>query len=1097
MKRKLQLLLGLGLVLIFGGVQAQVKTVTGKVTSSDDRLSIPGVSVVIKGTSKGVQTNSDGGYSIQASASDVLVFSFIGMTSVEETVGNRSVVNVVMETEGTELTEITITTAMGQERKRNQLAYAAQQVTSKEITEARNPNLMSALAGKVAGLQIKQNNTMGGSVSTILRGYKSITGNNQALYVIDGVPVTNHNSNTANQQTGRAGADYGNAASDINPDNIESISVLKGAAASALYGSRASNGVILITTKKGRRNSMDVTVNSGLTWGKMDKSTYARYQKEYGAGYESGFYEGDLGSGEGPIALFDADASYGTKFDRNLMVYQWDAFDPSSPTYGKMTPWVAGANGPDKFFETALTSNQSINLSGGNDKATFNLGYTRTDEKGLLPNSFLDKNMFSFGSTYNISTKFSVGATANFTNVKGTGRYGTGYDGKNPNQQFRQWFQTNIDLLDLKSAYFRNRQNVTWNWADPYAPFSENHPIYSDNPYWTRYENYSNDTRNNFFGSTYATYKVASWLDLTGKYSYNGVTDFQEERIAVGSSDPSAYARYNRDFFETNVDFLANFRKALTSNIFLSGLVGSNMRRSKLNSVRASTSTGLVVPKLYSLSNSVGVLVPPVEFQQWIGVDGVFANVNLGYKNLANLDMSIRRDKSTTLPKGSNTYYYPAIGANFVISEMPILSESRSWLSLAKVRANFAQTGSDAPVHSVYDVYDKPTALGSTPLFSLPNTKNNPDLKPEITKSIEFGIEAEFIQSRFGIDFTWYKTNTLDQIIPVSISSATGYTSRFINSGEMQNKGIEISTFLTPIKTPDFSWTVNANFTRNRNLVLSLYQPENSAPVTNIVIASLQGGVTINAGLDPIKNSEGVITGYKPLPFGVIKGTDFVYVNGEKVVRPNGYYMASSSATEVIGNPHPDWMAGISNSLKYRNFGMSFLVDIKKGGDVWSLDQYYGEGTGLYEETAGLNDKGIATRLPVSEGGGIKLPGVQADGSPNTVYGENSDGNGNTVYGYANGGNPRAMYIYDGSFVKLREVALSYTLPASLVDRLNAFKGIEVSLIGRNLWIIHKNMKYSDPEDGLSSGTLSGAGGYQSGAYPATKTYGFNVKLRF
>lgn len=1097
MKQKLLGVLVLFALLFAGESMAQNKTITGKVTAEEDGSIIPGVSIKIKGSNNGTQTAANGGYSISANSNDVLVFSFIGMKTVEQTVGNKSMINVVLSTEGTQLSEVVITTAMGQERKRNQLAYAAQQVTSEDIIQTRNPNLMSALSGKVAGLQIRQNNTMGGSVSTILRGYKSITGNNQALYVIDGVPVTNANTNTGAQQTGGVGTDFGNAGSDINPDNIESVTVLKGAAASVLYGSRASNGVILINTKKGKRNTMNVTVNSGLVWGKIDKSTYARYQKEYGAGYEGGFYEGDLGSGKGNITQFDADASFGTKFDPNTMVYQWNSLDPTSPTYGKMTPWMAAANGPETFYQTSHTSNQSINLNGGNDKTTFNLGFTRSDETGLLPNSGLDKNMFTFGSTYNVSKKFVVGAVANYTGISGLGRYGTGYNGKNPNQQFRQWFQTNVDLQELKTAYFRNKQNVTWNWADPTAPFSENYPIYSDNPYWSRFENYSNDTRGNLFGNAFATYKVASWLDLTGKVSYNGTNDFQEERIAVGSSDPGAYSRFNRAFFETNVDFLANFRKAITSDIFLSGLVGTNMRRSKVNSIRASTSGGLVVPRLYALSNSVGSVLPPSESQVNIGVDGIFANVNLGYKNLINLELSARQDKSTTLPKGNNTYFYPAAGINFVLSELPALKESQNWLSLAKFRANIAQTGSDAPALALFDNYDKPTAIGSVPLFSLPSVKNNPTLKPERTKNIELGFEAEFWKSRAGLDFTWYKMNTFDQIIPVSITAATGYTQRYINSGEMQNKGIEISAFVTPVKTNDFSWTLNANFSRNRNLVLSLYQPENSDPVTNIVIASLQGGVTLNAGLNPIKSADGKITGYEPLPFGTIKGTNFVYVNGERVVKPNGYYQASASAAEIIGNPQPDFMAGISNNLRYKNVGLSFLIDIKKGGDVWSLDQYYGEGTGMYPETAGLNDKGNPVRDLVADGGGIKLPGVKKDGTPNDVYGENSDGNGNTTYGYANGGNPRALYIYDGSYVKLREVALSYALPANIVDNLKIFKGVDLSLIGRNLWIIHKNMKYSDPEEGLSSGTLSGAGGYQSGAYPATRTYGFNVKLRF
>ena len=1087
MRRILQSLLGT-LMLLSSQVYAQDRTVTGRVTADDGSV-LPGVNISLKGTNRGTTSNSQGDYSIAAESGSTLVFSFIGFQTQETLVGSQTAINISLKNDVSQLQEVVVT-ALGQEKKRNELVYAAQQVSSTLLTQGRNTNMMNALAGKVAGLDIKASNTMGGSTSTIIRGYKSITGNNQALYVIDGIPVTNANNNTAAQQTGGSGADYGNAASDINPDNIQSINVLKGAAATALYGSRAANGVILITTKQGRKNSFDVTVNSGITWGKIDKSTYIKYQKEYGGGYGGAedFYEGNLGSGDGKIASFDSDASFGPKFDPSLNVYQWNAIDPTSPYYQQMRPWVAAKNGPDKFYETGVTSNQSINITGGGDNSTFKIGYTRNDEKGVLPNSKLGKNLFNFSASYDITKKLTVSANVNFSQVNGLGRYGTGYSGKNPNQAFRQWFQTNVDVTELKEAYFRNQQNVTWNWANHSgtgASFANNYPIYADNPYWSRYKNYSSDSRDNFFGYATGTYKIAPWVDLTARFAYNGTSDMQEERIALASQAPGSYARYNRLFNETNLDIIANFRKEITKDIHFAGLLGGSMRRSKMTSIRAQTNGGLVVNNLYSLENSKNPVEPPVEALQKIGVDGLYGQASFGYKELLNLELTARQDKSTTLPESNNTYFYPSVGANFVFSELPALKNN--WLSTGKISANYAEVGNDAPFGSTRDIYDKPTAIGSVPYFSLPNIKNNADLKSERTKNLEFSLQMGFLQERLGFDVTYYKSNTLDQILPVDITAATGYTGRYVNSGEVQNKGVEISAFITPIRTGDFEWTVNANFARNRNEVLSLY-----GDVQNVQIASLQGGVTLNAAFT--KDANGKVKG---MPFGIIRGTNFVYhENGQKIVKANGMYQASASSAEIIGNPNPDWIGGLNNTFKYKTLSLSFLIDVRHGGDIWSLDQWYGEGTGMYPNTAGLNDKGIPKRDPVSAGGGVLFPGVQADGSANTVYAANTDGGGATAYGYP-ANPPRAMYIYDGSYVKLREVALTFGLPSSLVAKTKAFKAIDISLIGRNLWIIHKNMDYQDPEDGLGSGISAGAGGYQTGAYPAVKNYGFNVKFRF
>lgn len=1054
---------------------AQEKTVTGRVISADDGSSLPGVNVLVKGTTNGSATDANGVYSISVPESGAtLVFTFIGLTSQEVEVGTRSAIDVTMQPDVTQLSEVVVT-ALGVERNKNELPYAAQEVRGEEVTRNRQVNFVNALSGKIAGVDIKAANTMGGSTNVVIRGYSSITNNNQALFVIDGIPVSNANTNTAQQRGGQSGTDYGNAAADINPDNIASINVLKGAAAAALYGSRGMNGVIMITTKKGRSNSLDVVINSGVTLGTIDKSTFARYQKEYGMGYGLGFV-GNLTLDDGtlPYAHFQADASYGPRFTGEP-VYQWDALDPFHPNYRRATPWVNAENDPSTYYETSVNSNQSILLSGGTSKALFKLGYTRSDEKGVLPNSYLDKNLFNFTTSFDVTSKLKVEASANFSNVKGTGRFGTGYAGGNPNQQFRQWWATNVDLKQQREAYFRNRQNITWNWSNT----AGTGPIYMDNPYWTRYENFSNDTRDNFFGYASATYKLTSWLEVLGRVGTNITNDMQEERIAVGSAALANYTRFNRTFSETNFDLMLSLNKQLSDDFVLRGLIGTNLRRSQLTSIRASTSGGLVVPRLYSLSNTRNPMTPPIEEYERIGVDGIFASATIGFRDLLFLDLSARQDKSTTLPEANNTYFYPSVAGSFIFSKLI----DAPWLSHAKARVNYAEVGNDAPALSVYNTYFKPTAIGNVPTFSQPNTLNNLDLRPERQQSIEAGIDADFFDGRVGFDFTWYKSNTFDQIIPISLTAATGFSRRFINSGEVQNQGIEISAFVVPIKTNNFSWTMNVNFARNRNEVIELYS-DGVQDIKNVPIQNFQGGVSINAAVG--------------LPYGVIRGTDFVYTDGQKTVNNSGYYLATGSSAEIIGDPNPDWLGGVNNAFKYKRVSLSFLIDIRKGGDIFSLDQFYGDGSGLYEETAGVNDKGVPTRTPVAEGGGLILPGVKQDGSPNDIYAANTNGSGATLFGYAANsfaGTPRAFYVNDASFVKLRELALTYSLPSELLSKLGGLKGIDVSAVGRNLWIIHKNMKYSDPEEALSSGNANG--GYQSGAYPAVRTYGFNVRFTF
>ncbi|HEX7904099.1 MAG TPA: SusC/RagA family TonB-linked outer membrane protein [Chitinophagaceae bacterium] len=1049
---------------------AQTRTITG--TVKDGKGSpVPFASITIKGTTSGTSADKNGNFSIEAKEGQSLLISSASFNEQEVKIGASTTLDVTLQSQGN-LQEVVVT-ALGIRRTRNQTPYAAQQIRGDEVSKTRTNNFVQNLSGKIAGLDIKQTNTLGGSTNVVIRGTKSLTGDNQALFVVDGVPFNNSNTSTANQRTGRGGYDYGSAAADINPDDIETITVLKGAAASALYGSQGSNGVILITTKKGRRG-LGITVNSGFTMGKVDKTTFAKYQKEYGAGYGR-YYEDPTArflyrdiDGNGTLDLvtpLSEDASYGHAFDPNLMVYQWDAFDPKSPNFGKARPWLAAENDPTSFLETSLSSNQSIYFDGASEKGTFKLGYTRTDDKGILPNSSVTKNLVNFGGTYNVTSKLTAGASLSFSNIEGKGRYGTGYDDKNVMTNFRQWWQTNVDIKEQKEAYFRDHKNVTWNWADP----TDLTPIYWDNPYFTRHENFENDSRNRYFGNVNLNYKITSWLNILGRISLDNYDEIQEERQALGSVTTSSYQRFNRSYRETNYDLLLNLDKDLSTDINFKALLGANIRRQHTESIRASTNGGLIVERIYSLTNTANPINAPTEFDGIRQVNGVFAGAGFTWKDLVTLDATIRRDASSTLPQGTgnNTYYYPSVSAGLVFSK---LLPTATWLSYGKFRANYAQVGNDAPIYSVDDVYTIIPPFGSNPQTSVGGTKNNPDLLPERTKSYELGLEMSLFKSRAGFDVSYYNAKTVDQIYPVVLSTATGYNSKFLNTGTIVNKGVEVSLYGTPIQNTDFSWNVNVNWSRNRNKVTELFEDAD-----NLVLAEFQGGVSINATLGQ--------------PYGTIRGQNFIYTNGQRTVGANGRYLVSTTSNEVIGNPSPDWIGGINNSFRYKNLSFSFLVDTRQGGDVFSLDLYYGLATGIYPETAGLNDKGNPSRSSIASGGGIILPGVKQDGKPNDIRVENLDFG---IYGYRR--TPAAGFVYDASFVKLREAVIAYALPASVMNKLNPFKGIEFSLIGRNLWIIHKNLPHADPEESITSGNLQG---YQSGAYPTVRTFAFNMKFKF
>ncbi|MCK0125420.1 SusC/RagA family TonB-linked outer membrane protein [Gelidibacter sp. F2691] len=1058
---------------------AQEKSISGMV-SDNSGLPLPGVNIIVKGTATGTQTDFDGNFTITAKSGDVLTFTYVGLKAQEVTVGASNTLNVTMQEDASVLDEVVVT-ALGIKREKKSLGYATQEVKGDAVSNVKSSNFVNSLSGKVAGLDIKTSGTLGGSTNVVIRGNNSIAGNNQALFVIDGVPVDNSNSNSAGQKAGRGGYDYGNAASDINPDDIESINVLKGAAATALYGSRASNGVVMITTKKGTsKKGVGITISSSLTMGTADSSTLPTYQNKYGAGYgpdyasEDGYFELYDVDGDGIKDLttpFTEDASYGAAFDPSLMVYQWTSIYPQlESTYQKATPWIAGKNNPNSIYKASITAVNSVSLDGGNETSSFRLGFTNLLQEGNLPNSEIKRNTINFSGSHELSDKLTASTTFNFIKTDGKGRYGTGYSSKNVMQQFRQWFQTNVDFKEMQQAYFSTRENITWN------PKSPNNlaPAYSDNPYWTFYENYETDTRSRYFGNFALDYEITDWLSVMGRFAYDSYSELQEERINVGSADVSEYTRYNNNVAEYNYDLMFTFNKDLSDKLNLEGNLGANIRQNKQNSIFAGTNGGLNLPGLYALSNSVSPINAPAEYDATSVVDGQFARASLGYDNFAYLEGSYRTDRSSTLPKENNRYGYYSVSGSLVFSQ---LIDAR-WLSFGKLRANYAEVGNDTNPYRVFNTFGIGTPFNGNGIASNPGTQSNLNLLPERQESYEIGLEMQFADRRVGFDVSYYNTQNINQITAIPLSTATGYTSAILNAGTIENKGVEVQLNLTPIKSEDFQWDITANWSKNESLVVELL-----GGIKNLQLASLQGGISINATPGE--------------PYGTIRGTDYVYTNGQKTVRPNGYYASTGTNNNIIGDINPDWKGGVFNNFRYKNFNLNFLIDVQKGGDVFSLDTWYGYATGLYDFTAASNDLGNPVRNPIvgtpgnyaANSGGVILDGVQADGSPNNVRADATTA-GNP-WGYARSNN--AAHVYDAGYVKLREASLSYNLSPKVLEQM-AFTGVSISIIGRNLWIIDKNTPYADPEAGLSSGNVQG---YQSGSYPSIREIGASLKLQF
>ena len=1060
MKQRLTMLLAATLLMV-GTALAQTK-VNGTVVSQEDNEPVVGVSVLVVGTNVGTVTDVNGKFSLTVPAGkSQLRFTYVGMETLE--VSARPNMRIVLRNGDTNLDEIVVT-AMGISREKKALGYAVSELKGDELIKSRGglSNPVNALQGKVAGLQISSGaGSMGGSSKVLIRGANSLSGSNQPLFVVDGVPIEGKDFNSTDAARGGGGYDYGNLIQDINPDDIENVSVLKGAAASALYGSRASNGVIMITTKKAKKQQ-GLGVEFTSTFGIERVTKLPKLQSQYGGGYgyaaldgEDDFNEVVINGKTYIVPDYEMDESWGPKLDgRQVLSWydlaKWEAGgkvgDPTT------SAWSAPSSDYEDFFETGISFTNNISISQVYDNSAFRISYTNSSLSGYLPNSSMYKNIFNVsGNITSPDKKLNVFTSVNYYNNRAKGRQDTGYGDNNIMVKFTQWGQRQLDMKQLEEMWrYPDGTMATWNRNSVDDPS----PAYHNNQYWSRYMNYQNDTRNRIYGNVGATYEILPQLKAQYKVNLDFFVDKQYERNAVGSQEESRYMEISRQQYEINHEFMLMYNQ-MFGDYSIAANLGANIMKNHYEYVYGETNGGLAIPEFYNLANSM-TQASAYNYRREKSVNSFFGDITLGWKNMLFLEGTLRVDKSSTLPKSNNTYAYPSVTASWLFSEL--LKQQAPWLSYGKVRVGFAKVGSDTDPYQIYNTYSQYTNIdSSTPGYRLPNTMNNPELKPESTTSWEFGLEMSFLNNRLGFDFTYYQTKTKDQILPLSVSGTTGYIYKYVNSGEIENKGIEFGLHATPVKTKDFEWTTNLTLASNKNKVLSLAEGVDYFRIVS----------------SPFQVEVGAMVGQE---YGVIMGTNYVYdENGNKVVDENGLYIATDG-NEVIGQIYPDFTGGWVNTFRYKNFDLGFQLDFSKGGNFYSTTYLWGMYCGMFEETAANNIRET----------GLVVDGVQADGTPNTVNVAARDYYENFYSG------PAAQNVLKSDYIKLREISLGYTFnlrPEWFI------KSLRLSAFGRNLAVWGPDTKHFDPEMIVtSSGNMQGVEG---GATPMVSTYGLTVNLKF
>lgn len=1049
------------LACVFSGFAQQ--TISGKVTDATTGQGIPGVSVRIKGTTNGISTLSNGNYSLSVPASAVLEFQFLGYRSQEIAVNGQSVINVALAEDKFQLSDVVIT-ALGIKRSEKSLGYATQNVKGDDLTLTNEKNVLGSLAGKIAGIQVTGSSgaNMGGTQKIKIRSVNSLTGGGQALIVVDGTPIAQNNFSG-----GENGVDYGNISQDINPDDIADVNVLKGPAASALYGIRGQYGVVLITTKRGASGGkkLNVSVNSSFSVERV--GNFLPLQNKYGVGNNQTF----LTLANGQKYVNGNDESWGPLMD-GTPVRMYYSFYPQDAQYGQLTPFVPQPNNIKDFFEQGQNYNNGISISGGGEVSNYRVSYNNSNINGVIPNTWLKRNNFGLSADFKLTDKLTVGANANYANNKGQ-RPTQGYQGSFTGAT--QWFQRNIDINRLRAYKYPDGTIMNWN-VNPNTTtgmITNNKPSDWNNPFFDAYEVLNNDNRDRLFGDLNASYQILPELKVAGFVRTDMYTQNITHKEPLGGRLVDGYqvGKYQNE--ENNYELLATYNKAWADFSFNAN-VGANLYTIKYSQQYQATAGGLASPGLFTAANSVD-RPTSTSFRREKEIRSVYAMGSFGYKDTYFLDASVRNDVSSALPVNNNSYWYPSVSGSFVFSQVA------DWkpLTFGKLRASYAVAGSDlSPYQTTFSyglgsVY--PTAAGTINTLSVPDNLKNPNIQPSFANSIELGLDLKFLNNRLGMEFTWYQQKNKNQIISLSVSGASGFDNTTINAGLIENKGVELTLTGTPLKSKDFSWDATFNFARNKNSIPKLYN--------DLKLIQLDANVY----------SSQTVFLYSELnkSFGNLVGPGYINDPATGKIMLGSDNMPLFNPVKDFGSVLPQYTGGFMNSFKFRNFELGAMIDFQKGGQFFSWTQMLAVKSGQAEQTAALNDNGKNVREPVASGGGYKINGISSvTGAEVTAYVDARSYFRNNI-----GTRIYDEWLYDASYIKLREVSLAYTLKGDFLAK-TPFKTIRIAAIARNpVMIWQKAPKGLDPSE-LSSGS-STISWIEKGELQTVRSYGLNLNLTF
>ncbi len=1070
------------LALAIGVIQgaAQVTTVRGIVTTEEDGEPVIGASVIVKGTSLGTVTDVNGRFELSGlppSATRLLI-SYISLMAKEVAIAPQ--VSVTLKSD-THLLDEVVVTALGISREKKALGYTAQEVKQNALVQGKDNNLLNSLSGKIAGVRIT--NTQGdvGSSRIVIRGETSIAGENQPLFIVDGIPVDNSQLNARS-----SGRDFKNAIADLNPEDIKTLTVLKGPNAAALYGARAAHGAIVITTKGGdkRQKGIGITLHSSTQVSFV--ATLPEFQNLFGQGAGGRFSYVD---GKGAGVNDGVDESWGPRLDIGLLIPQFDS--PLDADGNRVaTPWVSHPNNVRDYFRMGISTNNGISVARGDDKYQFRVGYNYEKQVSIVPDAGTNKTNISLNTDYHLAKWIVVGATANYIvytapSLPGSATpSGSNVRSNSPMLQFL-WFGRQVDTNSLKADYTRN-----WNSS------------YYDNPFWSASYNTQSQERHRLIGDLHAEFRLTDGLNVRFRTSTDWYNDRRKSKVKWGSAGAgSPYGSYAEDAYtvkENNTEVLATYIKQLNKNWGIDALLGFNVRNKQYeNNYQAAPR--LAVADLYTLTNSRDPLTSSNDFYR-LRQYGLYGSIQLDYRRWAFLNITGRNDWSSTLPVDNNSYFYPSVTASV------LLSEAFGWRSKAvnylKIRGGWSQVGADANPYQLATVFTSETAFNGNPLQSSSTIGMNPNLKPEKTSSIEAGFEAAFWDNRLCLDFTYYKTDSRNQILKLATTAASGYTSQVRNAGHIRNRGYEIQLGAVPIQTSKgFRWNLDLNYGANSSKVVKL---DDEGLITSYQLYS--SGIQILASVGEA--------------YGTLFGTSYVRdANGNVVVDANGLPKISTT-NKTLGKFTPDWTGGISNTFSYRSLSLSFLIDASVGGSIFSNTNKTGKYTGVLANTLSGRDAehgglwyytaamGNNVRLPESPSYSVSSDGLyyaQVNGQSTRVYQDGIMVEGVTESGSKNEEVVSAekyyhrIYsiaeanVYDASYVKLREVALSYRLPRLWTQKLH-LQEASVTLTGRNLWTIYKSVPNIDPESALTTGNAQGVEAY---SLPTTRSFGVNLSVKF